>query len=194
MTSSFKQTLFLSVLIVLTIGTVTGVHLMTNPIITQRETDARNQAYLDLLQLETSSGYTFENVDTLSDELMNEGVEEIMLLKATNDETLLGAVYTGEASGWGGAIRFQLGLKGSVFSGFSVLSQQETRGIGDVLLTAMEEVILGLDISDTTVVFTTLQAYLLQNNLGATFASVTRNAILDGLDVMVNDYQERVGG
>lgn len=189
-----KNALFLGLLATISVGSLTGMHAVTQPLISQRQEDERNQAYLDLLQLESTAGYTLQILTELPMNLSTQGVTELVLLQDETTDELLGAVYSLEASGWGGTITFQVGMKANVYSGFAVLSQSETRGIGDVLLDAMTEVVLGLDVGDLELVNSAINAYLLQNNLGSTFSYVTRNAVVDRLEIVAQDYSERLYG
>ena len=194
MNATMKNALFLGLLATISVGSLTGIHAVTQPLISQRQEDERNQAYLDLLQLESTAGYTLQMLTDLPMNLSTQGVTELVLLQDETTDELLGAVYSLEASGWGGTITFQVGMKANVYSGFAVLSQSETRGIGDVLLDAMTEVVLGLDVGDLELVNSAINAYLLQNNLGSTFSYVTRNAVVDRLEIVAQDYSERLYG
>ena len=58
----------------------------------------------------------------------------------------------------------------------------------------MTEVVLGLDVGDLELVNSAINAYLLQNNLGSTFSNVTRYAVVDCLEIVAQDYSERLDG
>jgi len=195
MNASFKNALFLGLLATLSVGSLTAIHAFTQPLILQRQEDERNQAYLDLLQLDSTAGYVLDVMTDVPTTLTTQGVSELVLLKDEETMDVLGAVYSIDATGgWGGTISFQVGMNASVYSGFAIIRQSETRGIGDVLLQAMTDVVLGLDVGDIDVVNSAINAYLNQVNLGSTFAYVTRNAVVDRLDIAARDYRERIGG
>ena len=194
MNVTFKNALFIGLLATISVGSLAGMHAVTQPLISQRQDDERNEAYLDLLQLESTAGFTLQILPELPVNLSTQGVSELVLLHDENSDELLGAVYALEASGWGGTIAFQIGMKANVYSGFALISQSETRGIGDVLLQAMTEVVLGLDVGDIDIVNGAINAYLIQQNLGSTFSNVTRNAVVNRLEIAAQDYSERLGG
>jgi Na+-translocating ferredoxin:NAD+ oxidoreductase RnfG subunit len=195
MNTTFKNALFLGLLATLSVGSLTGIHALTQPLISQRQEDERNQAYLDLLQLDSTAGFSLQKTSELPPSLSSQGVTELVLLQDETTMNVVGAVYSIDASGgWGGTISFQIGMKASMYSGFNIVRQSETRGIGDVLLNAITDVVIGLDVGDIDIVNGAINAYLLQRNLGATFAYVTRDAVVDRIEIVAQDYRERLGG
>ena len=190
MNASLKSSLFLGTLALSVVLVLSGVSFVVSPIIEQRQIDQQNKAYLDVLGLESSEGYSLTPLNPIPNDLIDKGVEELILL--TNDSnTLLGSVYTLTGSGWGGDLRFMIGMMETEYSGISILSQSETRGIGDVMLEAFENEIIGQSIQDISIISSAIQAYLLQENLSATFASVTRNGVINAIDIARLDYLSR---
>jgi Na+-translocating ferredoxin:NAD+ oxidoreductase RnfG subunit len=167
------------------------VSFFVSPIIEQRQIDQQNQAYLDVLGLESSQGYTLTSVDPIPTDLLDNGVDQLILLQDETLATLTGAVYTVTGSGWGGDIQFMVGMIDTMYTGLSIISQAETRGIGDVILDAFETELIGQSIDDISIVASAIQAYMVQQNVSATFASVTRNGVIDAIDVARLDYLNR---
>jgi Na+-translocating ferredoxin:NAD+ oxidoreductase RnfG subunit len=191
MNASLKSSLFLGTLTLTVVLVLSAVSFFVSPIIEQRQIDQQNQAYLDVLGLESSQGYTLTSVDPIPTDLLDNGVDQLILLQDETLATLTGAVYTVTGSGWGGDIQFMVGMIDTMYTGLSIISQAETRGIGDVILDAFETELIGQSIDDISIVASAIQAYMVQQNVSATFASVTRNGVIDAIDVARLDYLNR---
>ena len=59
------------------------------------------------------------------------------------------------------------------------------------MLEAFENEIIGQSLQDISIIASAIQAYLLQENLSATFASVTRNGVINAIDIARLDYLSR---
>ena len=116
---------------------------------------------------------------------------KILTLEDENSQELVGSAYELTTSGWGGTITFLLGMRDDRYRGLTILEQQETRGIGDVLLDGLETLIQDISIMDLDAVQSAIDAYILQETLSVTFANVTRNAMVNVIDVARTDYLAR---
>ncbi len=191
MNASLKSNLFLGVLILVISSTLGVVNSLVRPLITQRQIDQQNAAYLDVLNLSSSTGFVLEPVASLSPDLTNQGVVKLLTLTDETSDELVGAAYEITTSGWGGTITFLLGMRDDIYTGLTIVEQHETRGIGDVLLDGLETLVEGVSVTDIDVVQAAISAYILQETLSVTFANVTRSAMVNAIDVARTDYLAR---
>lgn len=193
MKASMKSSLFLGTLILVISATLGIVNSLVRPLITQRQIDQQNAAYLDVLDLSSSTGFVLEPVASLSPELTDQGVLKILTLTNEIGDELVGTAYELTTSGWGGTITFLLGMRDDIYTGLKIIEQHETRGIGDVLLDGLETLIEGVSVTDIDFVQSVISAYILQETLSVTFANVTRSAMVRVIEVAQTDYVARRG-
>ena len=193
MKASMKSSLFLGTLILVISATLGIVNSLVRPLITQRQIDQQNAAYLDVLDLSSSTGFVLKPVASLSPELTDQGVLKILTLTNEISDELVGTAYELTTSGWGGTITFLLGMRDDIYTGLKIIEQHETRGIGDVLLDGLETLIEGVSVTDIDFVQSVISAYILQETLSVTFANVTRSAMVRVIEVAQTDYVARRG-
>lgn len=193
MKASMKSSLFLGTLILVISATLGIVNSLVRPLITQRQIDQQNAAYLDVLDLSSSTGFVLKPVASLSPELTDQGVLKILTLTNEISDELVGTAYELTTSGWGGTITFLLGMRDDIYTGLKIIEQHETRGIGDVLLDGLETFIEGVSVTDIDFVQSVISAYILQETLSVTFANVTRSAMVRVIEVAQTDYVARRG-
>jgi Na+-translocating ferredoxin:NAD+ oxidoreductase RnfG subunit len=191
MNKTTHLTLFLGTVTFICTLALALVNAVTLPIIAQREADLKNQGYLSVLNLQSTSGYTIEKITDLEPALQTGGVVAITVFINELTSEPYGYVYDVSKSGWEPDMKFQVGIVDGLFSGFNNITNNETPNIGRVFLEAMDDVIKGLSATDSQLVINAIQAYLLRESLGASFANVTRNSVIGVLTLIMNDYQTR---
>lgn len=174
MDKSIKLPLFLGTVCLVASAALAGVNALTAPIIEAREEAARMAGYLTVLGLDSGDGYTMSDVITAEGDLADSGITDYVYFLDNADDSLFGAVYNGEVSGYDSGIKFQVGISDGKYAGYNNIANNETSGYGKVLLTNLNDIISGIDIGDQTALDDALGAYLSANSLAATF---TRNGI-----------------
>ena len=120
MNKILKLTLFLGATALISGGLLTGVHLLTSPIIERTEQNRKFDGYKKVLTIES-----FERVseDVVSDELKTAGITGKSSFY--NGDMLLGVVYDVSMKGYApDPVKFQLGIKGDNFVGFNLLTRR----------------------------------------------------------------------
>jgi len=183
MDKRIKLPLFLGSVCLIASAALAGVNALTYPIISQREEDARNRGYLETLNLESGAGLTMSDVQTATGDLAAAGLTGYVYFVNDDDQTLYGAVYNGETSGWEAGIKFQVGIAAGLFTGYNNIANNETSTIGGLFLTSLGDMIEGVPASDETALTDAINAYVSANVAGATanFAGVTRGAMVAAL-------------
>ncbi len=177
MNKILKLTLFLGATALISGGLLTGVHLLTSPIIERTEQNRKFDGYKKVLTIES-----FERVseDVVSDELKTAGITAKSSFY--NGDMLLGVVYDVSMKGYApDPVKFQLGIKGDNFVGFNLLSHGETSGFGADLLKKVDTKING----DKPL----LTAEIFVDELGVAGVSKTGAPLKNVFTLCANDYK-----
>ncbi len=182
MDKSIKLPLFLGAVCLIASAALAGINAWTAPIIAQNEADARNRGYLEVLGLESSTGYILSDLIVAEGTLASKGITSYITFTSEADDTLYAIVYNGEVSGWEVGIKFQVGISDGKFTGYNNLPNNETPSIGGAFLGMLDAMISNVA-CDSTSLNTAINAYIQTNVVGATanFAGVTRNAVTSAL-------------
>jgi|LakMenE01Jun11ns_1017448.scaffolds.fasta_scaffold9792469_2 Na+-translocating ferredoxin:NAD+ oxidoreductase RnfG subunit len=185
-------TTFLGGICLLATAALASVNAWTAPIIAQREEDTRQAGYLALLDLESSSGYNIDQTEAISSSLSTVGVTKMTIFYEENTVNVFGLIYDVSTTGWEAGLNFQVGFKAGLYSGFNNVSNGETPNIGRIFINDFDAILTGLSADDISVVNDAVNAYLTSRTLSLTFANVTREVIVDALEVMAQDYLGRI--
>ncbi len=139
--------LFLAGVTLASAGVLTGVHLLTAPLIERNELNKKYEGYKTILAIDT-----FDEVRelTLPPPLSEAGVtlKQSFIVGGTS----AGVVYDGSITGWNSGLVFQVGFKGDVYAGFNLISSNETPGIGADYLKLVNDRIKGKNISEPVLI------------------------------------------
>lgn len=172
---------FLGVVCLLSAGVIAGVNAFTEPVIEKRVIDQQNAGYYKVLGIQSADQPTDK---TLSAALTGAGVTSKKEFKS--GDTLIGYVYDVTVSGYGGALKFQVGFKAGNFAGFNLITSGETPTFGGLVLAKVDERIKNK--SADSDVLTLLNT---PDNLTGG-KSITGNAVSAGLSACADDYLAEV--
>ncbi len=158
-----------------------GAQILTQPIIENR----LNQVYLDLLDLNTFTGYTLGEVENATGELFDAGVQRYRTF-GLGDE-IVAVTYEVITNGYASGLTYQIGIREGIIRKLVVVAHAETVGFGADALLDIPDAIEGISLTDTNA----WTAALVSVSTGATF---TRRGIINTLTAIKDDYAFRIGG
>ncbi|MFZ9139720.1 MAG: FMN-binding protein [Bacilli bacterium] len=153
---------------------------LTQPILENRE----NQVYLDLLDLNSFSGYTLGEFETATGELLEAGIQRYRTYRMENQ--IVAMTYEVNTNGYASGLQFQIGIREGIIRQLLVMQHNETTGYGADALLEFPDAMNGLPLNDTNA----WTAELVSVSTGATF---TRRGIVLSLTAIQADYASRIG-
>lgn len=157
-----------------------GAQVITQPIIENR----LNQTYLDLLDLNSFTGYTLGEVEVASGELLDEGIQSYRTF-SIGDE-IVAMTYEVVTNGYAAGLTYHIGIREGIIRKLVIIEHGETLGFGADALVDFPEAIEQLPLADTNA----WTAALLTVSTGATF---TRRGVINSLTAIRDDYALRIG-
>jgi Na+-translocating ferredoxin:NAD+ oxidoreductase RnfG subunit len=183
MRKEIKFPIFLGSVCLIASAALAGVNALTAPVIAQREEEARKSGYLEALGLTSGAGYTMSELQVAEGDLATSGITGYVYFVEDTSNTIFGAVYNGEVSGWESGIKFQIGIADGLFTGYINISNNETPTIGGQFITSLDAMLTGVDAGDSLAINDAINTYITANFAGVTanFAGVTRGGITSAL-------------
>ena len=158
-----------------------ATQIVTQPIIENR----LNQVYLDLLDLNSFSGYTLGEVETATGELLDAGIERFRTYVI--EDEIVAVTYEVRTNGYASGLMYHIGIRDGLIRKLNVIDHAETVGFGADALNDFPSAVAGIAIHDTNA----WTAALVSVSTGATF---TRRGVVNSLSAIQDDYAMRVGG
>lgn len=165
--------LFLAVVTLTAAGALTGVHLLTAPLVERNQLNKQYEGYKRILEIDS-----FDTVKehTLSAELSGAGVTLKQSFMIGDQE--IGTVYDANITGFSSDLIFQVGFKGDVYAGFNLISSKESPGFGADYLVNVDGWIKGVPATQEVLVDSAANAGI----------TVTSSALKNVLSLIAGDY------
>jgi hypothetical protein len=122
----------------------------------------------------------------LTSGLSNSGVIEVVSVYQLDNATFYGYVFESLVSGNGGLIRFRVGIRLDLFTGFHVVSDSEHTNFGRLILNSLANNLAGKDATYEAALNVLIQASLSRSGLTQTF-----DGVMPAIDAIADFYQER---
>lgn len=157
-----------------------ATQIITQPIIENR----LNQTYLDLLDLNTFTGYSLGDVESATGDLLDAGIQSYRTY-SIGDE-IVAMTYDVITTGYASGLTYQIGIREGIIRKLVIIEHGETIGFGADALLDFPDAIDQLPIDDTN----GWTAAFVSVSTGATF---TRRGVINSLTAIRDDYVLRVG-
>jgi hypothetical protein len=122
----------------------------------------------------------------LTSSLSNSGVIEVVSVYQLDNATLYGYAFESLVSGNGGLIRFRVGIRLNLFTGFHVVSDSEHTNFGRLILNSLSNNLAGKDAT-----YDAALNVLIQSSINLTASSQTFNGVMPAIDAIADFYQGR---
>jgi Na+-translocating ferredoxin:NAD+ oxidoreductase RnfG subunit len=185
---------FLGSVCLIATAALASVNSITSPIIEDRINEERAKNYLEILEISNSINFKVLKVDITNHESLKlAGVYDVTIFENEQTNEIFGIVYDISTKGWkGDRMRFQVGFKEMLFSGFKNLENFETDNIGGVLIDNLNSILKGIKADNIDLVNDAINIFISNRGLQPTFSTLTRSKIIDALEVVSLDYIERI--
>lgn len=158
-------------LAVMSVGLLTGVSAGKLPRVPDVSSSEPVGPYDHQKTLLGVSDIDNKNELTVDTDIQSKGV--LLITEYTFEGNRVGIIYTAEITGYNPGLKFEVGLKDTVFAGFSVVNSDETAAIGGRFLDKVDGLIKGKPASDAL--------FVASDYTGATYTAEPLKAALESI-------------